>query len=153
MANYITNVTIDGTQVNIKDAETSNNLTEHVNANNPHHISKDTIGLGKLQNVEYIPKRVDHCPPGDALDNNYWINLGTGIYFVYDLTNLPVQYAFAIVYATSNDVSVILHQQAHGEYRSFRMSGNEYGNSGWVEFAMKSNNDTITNATIDSICV
>ena len=38
MANYITNVTIDGTQVNIKDAETSNNLTAHVNANNPHHI-------------------------------------------------------------------------------------------------------------------
>ena len=38
MANYITNVTIDGTQVNIKDAETSNNLTAHINANNPHHI-------------------------------------------------------------------------------------------------------------------
>ena len=38
MANYITNVTIDGTQANIKDAETSNNLTAHINANNPHHI-------------------------------------------------------------------------------------------------------------------
>ena len=38
MTDYITNVTIDGTPVNIKDAETSNNLTAHINASNPHHI-------------------------------------------------------------------------------------------------------------------
>ena len=38
MANYITNVTVDGTKALIKDTETSNNLTAHINANNPHHI-------------------------------------------------------------------------------------------------------------------
>lgn len=151
MANYITNVTIDGTQVNIKDAETSNNLTEHINDNNPHHISKDTIGLGKLQNVEYIPKNVDVCPSGDALDLNYWKNLGTGIYFAYGLANLPVNYGYVIVCTYHNDVMVILHEQPIG--RTFIMSGGDNGSSGWVEFAMKSNNDTITNATIDSICV
>ena len=140
MANYITNITVDGTKALIKDTETSNNLTEHVNANNPHHISKATIGLEKLQNVEYIPKHVATCPYGDALDNDYWRNLGTGVYFAYGLTNLPVNYAFAIVYIhDDNDVSVILHEQPKG--RSFRMSGSSDTNSGWVEFAMKSDVD------------
>ena len=119
-------------------AEISNNLTAHVNANNPHHISKDTIGLGKLQNVEYIPKHIDDCPQGDALDNDYWRNLGTGVYFAHGLTNLPVDvvYAFAIVCVYSNnDLMVILHQQSVGG--TFILSGAGNINSGWVEFAMK----------------
>ena len=140
MTNYISNVTVDGTKALIKDTETSENLTAHVNANNPHHISKDTIGLGKLQNVEYIPKHIDNCPYGDALDNNYWRNLGTGIYFAHGLENLPgeVEYAFAIVYVfADNDLMVILHQQSIGG--TFILSGAGNINSGWIEFAMKDN--------------
>ena len=67
MASYITNVTIDGTQVNIKDAETSNNLTAHVNANNPHHISKATIGLGNVDNTKDSEKSVLHAKTADSL--------------------------------------------------------------------------------------
>lgn len=74
MANYITNVTIDGTQANIKDAETSNNLTAHINADNPHHISKATIGLGNVDNTSDGDKSVKDAK---ALSHAYNYRPGT----------------------------------------------------------------------------
>ena len=127
-------------------AKISNNLTAHINANNPHHISKATIGLEKLQNVEYLPKQVLNCPQGDALNINYWINLGTGLYFVTGLKNLPVDYAFAFVYTHDGfDALVILYTQHSG--RTFIMTGNTINHSDWIEFAMKNNADAKADKT------
>ena len=92
MTNYITNVTIDGKQVNIKDAETSNNLTAHIKANNPHHISKATIGLGNVDNTKDSEKSVLHATTADRLTSG-----NTGI-------TLDQVYPVGSIYMSVNDV-------------------------------------------------
>ena len=57
MANYITNVIVDGTKTIIKDTERSNNLTAHINANNPHHIQVGGRNLYYLKNFSRAYKR------------------------------------------------------------------------------------------------
>lgn len=67
MADYISSVKIDGTDVSIKDKETSDKLNNHINANNPHNITKSTIGLGNVDNTKDSEKSVLHAKTADSL--------------------------------------------------------------------------------------
>lgn len=175
MANYITNVTIDGTQVNIKDAETSNNLTAHINANNPHHISKDTIGLGNVNNTSDGDKSVKDAK---ALSNLFSydtrptsanITFGDGKvrYFIAGGTMVEGKPAYdaAILHLAWDsksgwDSQIAMLCNGYNHHIQFRAQDfGPWGN--WLTVLDSDNfkdytlakTDTITNAKIDSICV
>lgn len=51
---YVTNIKLNSdTTVKIKDQETSNKLASHVgNTSNPHHVTKEQIGLGHVADYD-----------------------------------------------------------------------------------------------------
>ena len=180
MTDYITNVTIDGTQVNIKDAETSNNLKAHVNANNPHHIqvggrnllivSKSKEGYiysgngGELKELENQAAMLEYISvtPGEKL--TFSRKAGSGDIFRiihYDtdknfISRHPLQEIASgsegsYVYTVPNNVYYIRVSYPYDGTSEAKL---ERGNiaTDWTPAPEDLKTTAITNAKIDSIC-